>query len=241
MRAITGTWRGTSQEKLYAELGWESLSCRRWSRRLTLFSKFINNLTPVYTKDPIPLLQQSHYTLRNQDVIGRIKARADKFKSSFYPHCLSEWNELDPEVRLAPSVTVFKKKLLSIIRPPARSIFGIHDSTGLSYLTQLRVGLSKFNFHTFRHDFRDTINPMCPANDGIEDTDHFLLLCPSLAVPRRDLLTGPFALLRPFGYTNHQNNDLMQILLYGDEKFPDEINRNILLLTLQLLAELSSS
>ena len=135
-RAITGTWRGTSREKLYAELGWESLSSRRWSRRLTLFFKIINNLTPVYTKHPIPPLQQSHYSLRNQDVIGRIKARTEKFKSSFYPHCLSERNELDPEARLAPSVAVFKKKLLSIIRPPARSIFGVHDSTGLSYLTQ---------------------------------------------------------------------------------------------------------
>ena len=35
--AVTGSWRGTSREKLYAELGWESLSSRRWSRRLTLF------------------------------------------------------------------------------------------------------------------------------------------------------------------------------------------------------------
>ena len=36
---------------------------------------------------------------RNQDVIGRIKARTEKFKSSFYPHCLAEWNDLDPEIR----------------------------------------------------------------------------------------------------------------------------------------------
>ena len=76
---------------------------------------------------------------------------------------------------------------------------------------------------------------MCPTNDGIEDTEHFLLLCPSFAVPHRDLLTGVFALLRPFGYTNLQNNALMQILLYGDEKFPDELNKNVLLLTLQFI------
>ena len=42
--AVTGTWRGTSREKLCAELGWESLSSRRWSRRLTLFYKMMNNL-----------------------------------------------------------------------------------------------------------------------------------------------------------------------------------------------------
>ena len=30
--AITGTWQGTSRNKLYDELGLESLSDRRWSR-----------------------------------------------------------------------------------------------------------------------------------------------------------------------------------------------------------------
>ena len=40
-------------------------------------------------------------------------------------------------------------------------------------LTQLRVGLSKLNFHKFRHNFRDTVNPLCPANDGVEDTGTF--------------------------------------------------------------------
>ena len=86
--AITGAWRGTSQRKLYAELGWESLSSRRWSRRLTLFYKIVNNLAPDYTMDPSPQLHQSGYSLRKQDVVERIMARTDKFKSSFYPHCL---------------------------------------------------------------------------------------------------------------------------------------------------------
>ena len=76
---------------------------------------------------------------------------------------------------------------------------------------------------------------MCPTNDGIEDTEHFLLLCPSFAVPRRYLLTGVFALLRPFGYANLQNNVLIQILLYGDQNFPNELNKNILLLTVQFI------
>ena len=106
-RAITGAWRGTSRENMHTELGWESLSCRRWCRRFTLFFKIINNLTPVYTKNPIPPRQQSYYSLRNRDAIGRLIARKEKFKSSFYPHCLSEWNELDPKVRLVPSAAVF--------------------------------------------------------------------------------------------------------------------------------------
>ena len=93
---ITGAWRGTSRQKLYAELGWESLSSRRWSRHLTLFYKIVNNLAPDYTMDPIPQLHQSHYSLRKRDVVGRIMARTEKFKSSFYPHCLCEWNDIEP-------------------------------------------------------------------------------------------------------------------------------------------------
>ena len=168
--AVTGTWRGTSREKLYAELGWESLSSRRWSRRLILFYKIMNNLTPLYTKEPIPPPHQLNYSLRTH--------------CSFYPNCISEWNKLDPEIRLSPSVNVFKTKLLSLIGPPAKSVFGIHDPIGLSYLTQIRVGLSRLNFHKFMHNFRDTVNPMCPTNDGIEDTEHFLLLCPSFNLLR---------------------------------------------------------
>ena len=159
----SGAWRGTSQQKLCAELGWESLSSRRWSRRLTLFYKIVNNLAPDYTMDPIPQLHQSRYSLRKQDVVGRIMARTEKFKSSFYPHCLCEWNDIEPELRLAPYVAVFKKKISSIIRPPANPVFGIHDPIGLSFLTQLRVGLSKLNFHKFKHNFSDAVNPMCPS------------------------------------------------------------------------------
>ena len=81
--AITGTWRGTSRRKLYAELGWESLSSRRWSRRLTLFYKIVNNLAPDYTMEPIPQLYQSHYSLRKRDVVGRIIARTENSNLAF--------------------------------------------------------------------------------------------------------------------------------------------------------------
>ena len=119
-----------------------------------------------------------------------------------------------------------KRELLRI------QLLRIHDPTGLACLTQLRFGLSKLNFHKFKHNVRDTINPMCPTNDGIEDTEHFLLLCPSFEAPRRDLLAGVSALLRPLGHTNLSNEFLMQILLYGDEDFTGDLNRDILLLTL---------
>ena len=107
--AVTGAWKGTSREKLYEELGWESLSLRRWSRRLVLVYKIVNDITPGYTRYPIPQLPQAMYSFRNADVIGQIRARTASFKTSFYPDCLSEWNKLDPEIRLSPSLSILKQ------------------------------------------------------------------------------------------------------------------------------------
>ena len=58
-----------------------------------------------------------------------------------------------------------------------------------------------------KHNFRDTINPMCLTNDCIGDTEHFLLLFPSFDVKRQDLLAGIVALLRPFAQITKFSND----------------------------------
>ena len=97
--AVTGAWKGTSREKLYNELGLESLNLRRWSRRLVMFHKIVNNITPEYTRHPIPQLEQSMYSLCEQNVVGQIRARTERFKIYFYPNCLIECNKLLPEVR----------------------------------------------------------------------------------------------------------------------------------------------
>ena len=162
--------------------------------------------------------------------------RTEKFRSSFYPNCILEWNTLDPEIRLAPSVAVFKNKLLSMVRPPVKSVFEIHDPLGLSYLSRLRVGLSKLNFHNFKHKFKDTLNPLCPTNDGIEDTEHFLLLCPSFDVQRRDLLAEISQLLQPFVHINNLSNIILtKLSLYGDKDLSDSINKSVLQLTINFI------
>ena len=52
--ASSGAWKGSNTSKLYEELGWESLTDRRWYRRLLQFYKIINDLAPSYLKDIIP-------------------------------------------------------------------------------------------------------------------------------------------------------------------------------------------
>ena len=48
--AITGTWQGSSRNKLYEELGWETLSDRRMSRRILQIHKIIDRKTPLYLR-----------------------------------------------------------------------------------------------------------------------------------------------------------------------------------------------
>ena len=65
---------------------------------------------------------------------------------------------------------------------------------------------------------------MCPMNDGIEKTDHVLLLCPALEIQCR--------IIPPFVQINSlSNNILVEILLYGDKDFSDDVNKTILELT----------
>ena len=79
---------------------------------------------------------------------------------------------------------------------------------------------------------------MCPTSDGIEDTEHFLLLCPSFDLQRRDLLAGVVELLRPFVQIASLSNDaLTQLLLYGDQDLSNDLSKNILELTLRFIHE----
>ena len=112
------------------------------------------------------------------------------------------WPVLIGGLAIFRSVNVFKKQLLGLIRPPSKSVYGIHHPKLLSILTQLRVGLSKLNYHKFKHNFRDTFNRLCLINDGIEDTEHFLLLCSAHDIHRRDFLDSVNTILRPHGLFN---------------------------------------
>ena len=86
--AVTGTWKGTSLNKIYEELGWETLSDRRWSRRPIQFFKMHNNYTPTYLKSPIPPQRAHLYGIRSANVIREIGCNTKRYSGSFYPIAL---------------------------------------------------------------------------------------------------------------------------------------------------------
>ena len=55
MSRLIGAIRGTSKEKIYQELGLESLRDWRWCRKLCLFYKVLKNENPKYLFSWIPI------------------------------------------------------------------------------------------------------------------------------------------------------------------------------------------
>ena len=95
--AITGTIRGTSKEKRYQELGFESLQSIIWFQKLSLFYKIIKNKLPSYLYHLIPKLFTS-YSTRNSENLSPIKANHSFFKNPFFPSTIIEWNKLDSTI-----------------------------------------------------------------------------------------------------------------------------------------------
>ena len=88
-----------------------------------------------------------------------------------------ELNNLDNNIRTSPTLEIFKKSILEIIRPKANSIFDIHNPLGIKMLTRLRIGLSHLRDHKFKHNFQDCLNPLCVCTTNVENCTHFFLHC----------------------------------------------------------------
>ena len=104
--AITGAIRRTSRNKLYAELGLEELSKRRFCRRLLYFFYKIMVILHLL-KEFIPTNRDICYNLRNHNLLNTSFIRTGMFEDSFFTLCSKQWNELDPEIRSNALSTYF--------------------------------------------------------------------------------------------------------------------------------------
>ena len=153
--AITGAIKKSSRERLYNELGLESLCDRRWYRRLVFLFKIINGISPEYLRSFLPENQRS-YNPERSNLFRNITCSTDYFNNSFFPYCVREWNELDPELRKTNSISLFKKGLLKskkFKKPIKHPTFDIFDPHGIKLLTRLRVNLRHIREHKFLNNF----------------------------------------------------------------------------------------
>ena len=133
--AITGTWQSSNRSKLYKELEWETLSDRRWCRRILQVHKIKNNN------------RRRLYRCNNSNIFQEIRCKTSRYKNSFFPDAINLWNIIITNFKNVPPFASLKAHIPSLIRPKAKSIFGVHDPLGLRYIFQLRVNLSPLRNH----------------------------------------------------------------------------------------------
>ena len=107
---VSGCWQGTSQDKLHDELGWDWLSDRRWTRRLSIFYKISNGFAPSHLSDHIPKRNVTSMSLRSRPGNHPL-TKTERYEKSFFPFTINTWKELDEKAKSKTSVLSFKKYL----------------------------------------------------------------------------------------------------------------------------------
>ena len=87
----------------------------------------------------------------------------------------------------------------------------------LRLITRLRVGMSHFREHKFKHNFQDCLNPICSCGLDIKSTSHFLVQSPSFNDERYTLLSTLNKIDSKL--LELTKSSLSQTLLYGNTLF----------------------
>ena len=118
--------------------------------------------------------------LRKRPAIYPLDTRTEGYRSSFFPECISQWNNLDSRIRNLPSIYLLP--ILDFIHPNPTPYFLTNRLSGFVFLTRLRVGFSHLREHKFRHGFLDIVDPICSCHtNAVENTEHYLLHCSNFA------------------------------------------------------------
>ena len=96
---------------------------------------------------------------------------------------------------------------------------------GIKLLTRLHVKFSDLREDKFRHNFYVTL--MCMCSEDTETTEHYLLRY-QLYADRRGILFDTVSSIIKNDVSTFQENDLCSLLLYGDLRFNEILNRLIL-------------
>ena len=72
------------------------------------------------------------------------------------------------------SFAEFKRKLIALIRPVKKTIYGISDLKGIRNITKLHVKFNDLNAHKIHHNFV-CLRPICNCGVANEGNKYYLL------------------------------------------------------------------
>ena len=100
-------------------------------------------------------------------------------------------------------------------------------------MSRLWLRFSHLNEHKFCHNFKDALRPICDCGSETETTDHFFLCFPFFAINRQKLFND--LLKTDPSLRNLKDELLLDIILYGSDKYNDIVNKEILLHTISFI------
>ena len=140
--AITGAIQSTSRDKIYHELGLETLKSKRWYKHLSCLFKIMNEEAPNYLINLIP----KHQQLSEQETVKYQPSTAERIVQIFFSSStLNDWFKLDDSLKNSESISIFKRKLSLFIRLVKSKYYNIFETTGLTFLICLRLGFIHLN------------------------------------------------------------------------------------------------
>ena len=98
-------------------------------------------------------VRRTLYSTRNVLNIPLLNTSHNFFKNSFFSSTIIKWSKLDPGLRKAESLSVFKTNILKFIRRFPNSAYNFRNPKGLKFITRLKLGLSHLREHKFKHSF----------------------------------------------------------------------------------------
>ena len=84
---------------------------------------------------------------QNVTIYKDLKQEPKISNNHFFPFCVNEWYKLDTSLRKAEIIKRLKYMLKDFFNLKQKSLFAIHDPTGVKLLSKLRLKFSHLNEH----------------------------------------------------------------------------------------------
>ena len=120
--AITGCFLGTSRDKLHSELGLKILADKRFYRRLIALIAGC----PQCLMNILPTQDLASSNLRKKPAIYPLDTRTERYRNSFFPHYISQWNNMDSRIRNLSSIATFEGVIIDFIGSVPTPVFKIN-------------------------------------------------------------------------------------------------------------------
>ena len=192
---------------------WPSLQSRRQNHCLHLLYKIMTDLLPPYLKILLSMrvANRARYVpWASLNVTVRI-CKTISFSRSFLQYTVNERNRLDPEVRCATNLQIFRRKYF--VRHEHRNNLFYYGSHSVNIqMARIRIGCSSLLSH-LGYNLHVEDNPKCKCGISEEDCEHYFFHCPVYVNQRK----------RPFR-TVDQTTLSVSIILREDEIISFEEN-----------------